>query len=222
MRARHLLEAAVFALLLTGMAGTARAEPGIAPSLDDIAPLMPGDAAPAFDAYRADGSAYEFRPDELERPTLIVFYRGGWCGACNQQLRDVAKVIEDIRALGVDLVFPNGDRPGILYSSLAPETQLAIDGLDFLLLSDSDLYAAKAFGVAYVLDAETLARYRGREHWDLDDSSIDRHDALPLPSIFLVNTDGRVVFEYHHPDTRVRLPAEKLLEAVSDATAGEQ
>lgn len=222
MNPQHLVRATVLALLVLGLHGTGRAEPGIAPALDAVAPLLPGDPAPAFTALKADGATYEFRPDELRRPVLIVFYRGGWCGACNQQLRDVAKVIEDIRSLGVDVIFPNGDRPEILYSSLAPETQLAIDGLDFLLLSDSDLRAAAAFGVAYVLDDETLARYLARDHWDLDDSSIDRFDALPLPSIFLVTADGRIAFEYHHPDTRVRLPAEKLLQAVEDAVAKEQ
>ena len=222
MNARHLFRATVFALLLVGPGAASRADPSIAATLDDIAPLTPGDRAPAFTALKSDGSTYEFRPGERERPALIIFYRGGWCGACNQQLRDVAKVIEDIRSLDVDVIFPNGDRPEILYSSLAQETQLAIDGLDFLLLSDSGLDAATAFGVAYVLDDETLARYRGRDHWDLDASSIDRFDALPLPSIFLVNTDGRIAFEYHHPDTRVRLPAEKLLKAVEDMVANRQ
>lgn len=222
MNARYLRHSKLLALLLLSLGGASRAEPGIAATLDEIAPLMPGDRAPAFTVLKSDGSAYEFSPGELRRPVLIIFYRGGWCGACNQQLRDVTQVIEDIRSLGVDVIFPNGDRPGILYSSLAPETELAIDGLDFLLLSDAELRAATAFGVAYVLDDATLARYRGREHWDLDDSSIDRHDALPLPSIFLVTADGRIAFEYHHPDTRVRLPATDLLKAVEDFVAQAQ
>lgn len=186
----------------------------IAASIDEIEPAAVGDPAPAFTVYRGDESAYEFDPGSLERPTLIIFYRGGWCGACNQQLRDLASIMADIGALGVDVLFPNGDRPEILYSSLKPETTAAIEGLDYLLLSDSDLHAAGAFGVAYVLANDVLNRYRAREHWDLRQSSIDRHDALPLPSIFLVDSDGTIAFRYYDPDPRVRLPAESLRKAV--------
>lgn len=197
-----------------GAAATGNAQ-AIAGSIDEIDPIAVGDPAPAFTTYRHDGSAYTFEPAKLERPTLIIFYRGGWCGACNQQLQDVASVMADIHAMGVDVLFPNGDRPEILYTSLKPETKTAIESLDYLLLSDSDLQAAAAFGVAYVLADEVLARYRAREHWDLRQSSIDRHDALPLPSIFVVNSDGTVAFVYYDPDPRVRLPAESLLEAVA-------
>lgn len=202
------------ALLLTALLlGTTRiaGAAGIAPSVDELAPLSTGDLAPAIQALKADGSEFAVDTTTLNRPLLVVFYRGGWCGACNQQLRDLSLVMPEIRRLGVDAIFPNGDRPDILYSSLAPETQLAIDGLDFLLLSDSDLDAASAFGVAYVLDADTLARYRARADWDLEDSSIDRHDALPLPSVFLVGIDGRILFRYYNPDPRVRLPTDELL-----------
>lgn len=191
-------------------------DPGIAAKLDDIEPLQIGAAAPTFKVYRENGSGWTFDPAGLQRPTLIIFYRGGWCGACNEQLRDMAAVIQDIEDLDVDVIFPNGDRPEILYTSLAPETKLAIEGLDYQLFSDVDLNAASAFGVAYVLDDETLARYRSREHWDLDDSSIDRHDALPLPSIFLVTADGKIAFTYHNPNTRIRLSATDLLQAVRE------
>lgn len=211
----------LWAVALLLMAGRVAAGGHIAATLEEIEPLAAGDMAPAFTAEMADGSLYDFEPAALERPTLVVFYRGGWCGACNQQLQDLSAVMADIRALGVDVVFPNGDRPEILYSSLKPETKLAIEGLDYLLVSDSGLEAASAFGVAYVLADDVLARYRAREHWDLEDSSIDRHDALPLPSIFLVGSDGRIAFEYHNPNPRIRLPADELLAEVRKLALGD-
>ena len=197
----------------------AAADSGIAPTLEDLRPLQAGQNAPAFTVYGADGSAYEFHPDRLQRPSLIIFYRGGWCGACNQQLRDLAAVISAIQEMGVEVLFPNGDRPEILYSSLKAETRTAIEGLDYRLLSDSDLAAAKAFGVAYVLADDTLQRYRSREDWDLRASSMEKYDALPLPSTFLVDTDGVIAFAYYNVDPRIRLTAEALADAVRKALA---
>ena len=183
------------------------ADMNIAPRLEEIQPLKAGDPAPNFTVYRVDGTAFHFEPDKLKNPTLIIFYRGGWCGACNQQLRDVSSVVPEIKQMGVDIIFPNGDRPEILYSSLKPETKTAIEGLNYTLLSDSDLNAAQAFGIAYVLDDEILKRYRSREEWDLYMSSIDKYDALPLPSIYIVDTDGKIAFEYYNLDPAIRLPA---------------
>jgi peroxiredoxin len=203
--------------MLALISSIAAAEPRIAPTIDDIEPLAVGERAPQFTVFRADGTAAVFDPALLARPALIIFYRGGWCGACNQQLRDVSTVVTAIRDLGVDILFPNGDRTEILYSSLGPETKTAIEGLDYLLLSDSDLNAAQAFGVAYVLADDVLERYRAREHWDLEGSSIDKHDALPLPSIFLVAADGNIAFRYYDPDPRVRLSADALRDAVEQA-----
>ena len=71
-----------------------------------------------------------------------------------------------------------------------------------------------------MLAGEVLTRYRGREHWDLARSSIDKHDALPLPSIFLIDSGGTVAFRYFDPDPRVRMPAAELLQAVGDAISG--
>lgn len=195
------------------------ADSGIAPTLEDLTPLKAGDNAPDFEVFESDGSAYEFHPDKLQRPVLIIFYRGGWCGACNQQLQDIASIMPAIHRMGVEVLFPNGDRPEILYSSLKAETKTAIEGLDYRLLSDSDLAAARAFGVAYVLADDTLKRYRAREEWDLRDSSMEKYDALPLPSIFLVNTDGVIAFEYHNVDPRIRLSAEALQDAVQKVVA---
>jgi peroxiredoxin len=208
----------MFLLLTTSI--PVSADMDIAARLEDLKPLKAGDPAPEFTVYRVDGSAFRFEPDKLERPMLIIFYRGGWCGNCNQQLRDLATVMGDFREMNVNVIFANGDRPEILYSSLRPETTAAIKGLDYTLLSDSDLIAARAFGVAYVLDDETLERYKAREEWDLYQSSIDRHDALPLPSIYIIDTKGMIAFEYYNFDHTIRLPSEDLKTAVKKVVMG--
>ena len=206
-----------FALALLSF--SVNAEMNIAPKLEALQPLKTGDKAPNYTALMVDGSEFNFDASKLERPALIIFYRGGWCGACNQQLRDVSSVYSDIKQMGVDVLFPNGDRPEILYSSLKPETKTAIDGLGYTLLSDSDLNAAQAFNVAYVLADDILKRYRSREEWDLYNSSIDKHDALPLPSIYVVDTKGMIAFEYYNFDPTIRLSAEDLKLAVRKIVA---
>jgi peroxiredoxin len=206
-------------MLISCLSLSVSAQMNIASKLEELKPLQAGDPAPSFTVYKVDGGAFNFVPTRLEHPTMIIFYRGGWCGACNQQLRDLSSVVPEIKQMGVDIIFPNGDRPEILYSSLRQETKIAIEGLGYTLLSDSDLNAAQAFSVAYVLDDEILKRYRAREEWDLYMSSIDKYDALPLPSIYIVDTNGKIAFNYYNLDPTFRLSAADLKAAVEKIMA---
>ena len=50
-----------------------------------VQPLPVGAKAPAFTARTKDGVIRTFRPDGYEQPTIVIFYRGGWCPYCNMQ-----------------------------------------------------------------------------------------------------------------------------------------
>jgi len=174
--------------------------------------LQAGERAPAFTAYEVDGSEFNFDPNNLDSPTLLITFRGGWCPYCNAQLAGLRKVLPEIRQGGMDVMFLSGDRPEMLYSSLRQDTQDAIGDLDYHILSDANMSAASALGIANRVPDGTKDRYvqGGR---DIEESSIDLHQALPVPAVFVVDTDGEIRFVYANPDFRVRLPAEDVKEA---------
>jgi len=183
--------------------------PELAAGPDDVRPLGAGDRAPAFTVYRVDGTAFRFDPDALERPVLLITFRGGWCPYCNAQLSGLRDVLPDIRHGGMDVLFLSGDRPEILYSSLRQDTQDNIAGLDYEILSDANLAAASALGIAYRVPEGTLAGYEAQGR-DMGNSSIALHGALPLPAVYIVAASGEIAFAYSNPDIRVRLPAEEV------------
>ena len=63
-----------------------------------------GERAPAFAARGPAGEEYEFRPAELERPAILIFYRGGWCPFCNLELQALQQHLPEFRSLGAALV----------------------------------------------------------------------------------------------------------------------
>jgi peroxiredoxin len=184
-----------------------------APSAELTEPLRPGTAAPSFTVREVDGSQFRFDPAALERPVLLITFRGGWCPYCNAQLAGLRKVLPEIRQGGVDVLFLSGDRPELLYSSLAQDTQTRIEGLDYHILSDAEMRAASVLGVAYKVPADTKSSFE-RSGRDVGGSSIDLHSALPVPAVFIVDTSGVIRFTYANPDYRVRLPAEEVRRAV--------
>ncbi len=81
----------------------------------------------------------------------------------------------------------------------APEKeQQSIDkyGLSYRLLSDTDLTAARAFGIEFQKEGKR---------------------PLPVPAVFIVGTDGVIQFQYINPKYAVRLDADVLLAAAKAA-----
>jgi len=171
-----------------------------------VHPLPVGARAPAFTARTKDGITRTFRPDGYAQPTIVIFYRGGWCPYCNMQLSDMRLAEPKLREQGFEIVFLSTDRPQILYSSLK-ETDI-----HYTLLSDSHLEAAKAFRVAYRLDDATLEKQR-KYGVDLDQTTGASLHELPVPSVFIIDKSGTIRYVYCNPDYKIRLGADALLAA---------
>ncbi len=191
------------------------ADSPIAMNADSIEPLGEGDAAPRFLVRTVDGTHFDFDPRNLERPTILIAFRGGWCPYCNIHLSELRHVVPEISELDVDVIFLSGDRPDALYEGLAGDTQMDIDGLDYQILSDSDANAAIALGIAFQADPSYVERLRNREK-DIGDSSIERAGVLPVPAVFAIDTDGQIAYAYVNADFKVRLPADELLNVATE------
>ncbi len=185
---------------------------------EDISPRQVGDRAPAFTVKTVDGGSYRFDPDNLERPTILISFRGGWCPYCNMHLSELRHVIPELRQNGFDVLFLSNDRPDQLYSSLKMETQEDIDGLDYVILSDADINAARALGTAFVV-TDGLVDYMDEKGRDYKDSSIANYRALAVPAVFVIATSGEINFVFANPNYKVRLSAEELKQAAGDLVA---
>jgi peroxiredoxin len=177
-------------------------------------PLMPGMEAPSFTVRDANGNAVQFDAAALERPLVLTFYRGGWCPYCNLHLSEMRHAERQLRDLGFDIWFVSIDRPDVLRPSLGEPD------IGYTLLSDSGLDATRAFGIAFRVDDKTNARYLGNGI-DLEAISGETHHALPVPSTFMIGTDGRINFAYSNPVYTVRLHPDVLLAAANAYLAEE-
>jgi peroxiredoxin len=186
------------------------AEMTIAESADLTTPLKSGEQAPSFVVLDADGNEFAFDPDTLDRPAVLITFRGGWCPFCNMHLSELRTVVPEIAALGVDVMFLSGDRPEMLYASLAADTQETIADLDYKIYSDADAQAAIALGIAFKASERTINRRQDKGQ-DIEDSSMLQHGVLPVPAVYAIDTSGTIRFDFVEPNYKVRLPSEELL-----------
>jgi peroxiredoxin len=211
---------ALFIILLVAALGMSRTDRAVAADLDGIAasaaevdPVRTGQMAPRFTVRTVDGDPFEFDPENLDAPVVLVTFRGGWCPYCNMHLSELRTVVPQIRDRGIDIYFLSGDRPELLYSSLKRETQEDIDGLGYTILSDADIDAARALGIAFMADPDYVARRE--QQGDIGGSSMKNFGVLPVPAVYVIDSDGMVRFSFVEPDYKVRLPAADLLKAAS-------
>lgn len=179
-------------------------------SATEAKPLGEGKTAPNVEFHTVDGEKTDLNTVRDGQPVVLVFYRGGWCPYCNRHLSELQAVEDDLKDKGWKIVAVSPDRPEKLRESLK---ELEVD---YTLLSDSDMSAAQAFGVAFQVDPPTVKKLESYKI-DLVAASGKPHRQLPVPSVFLIDREGRIVYAYSNPDYKTRLSAGKLMEQVNAA-----
>lgn len=190
----------------------AQADERIASSAESVRPLGVGDTVPGVELRSVAGLPVALRALVARQPTVLVFYRGGWCPYCNTQLSGLKKIEGTLGDLGYQLVAISPDKPEKLAESVAKQK------LGYALLSDSTADAIKAFGLAFRVDDDTLARYRNFGI-DLEQTSGAGHHLLPVPAVYVVDPSGRILFAYWNADYKQRLDADKVVAAARAAAS---
>ncbi len=185
---------------------TGAQETNVAGSAQDAKPLTVNSKAPDITLATVDGKPFKLGEAMKKQPTVLIFYRGGWCPFCNRQLADLRNIEGDLKGLGYQLLAICMDRPEELRKTMDKQH------MTYTLLSDSDAKAVKAFGVAFKVDDPTVEKYKGFGI-DLEKASGHDHHILPVPSVFIIGTDRTIRFVHSNPDYRVRLAESKVLEA---------
>ena len=203
----------IFAVVLTSVAQSQHEN--IASSANEICPIKVGAKIPPLQLPTVDGNLFDLNAEFGQKPTVLIFYRGGWCPFCNLQLSQIRKIHPQLLSMGYQLIAVSADR----VEKLAETMQK--DSLDYTLLSDSKTTAAQALGLAFKVEENVVERYK-KNKIDLEEASGERHHVLPVPAVFIVGMDGIIKFEYVNPNYRVRVDADVMLAAARSALLEKQ
>jgi len=170
-------------------------------------PLAAGDRIPAAGLRDAEGRAVDLRSEVQGQPTILIFYRGGWCPFCSEHLSDLNRILPELAQLDIRLLTISPDRPEIL------RDKPALGGLPYELLSDSPMRTSRAFGIAFKVPDELVATYKREYGIDIEADSGETHHLLPHPSVFIVDSGGIIRFTHVNPDYKQRMEPVEILAA---------
>lgn len=190
--------------------GARAAMPAVAATPEAAKPLAVGAAAPAVTLTTLDGAKFDLAKAFAEKPTVLVFYRGSWCPFCSRQLAALGELEPKLAALGYQILAVSPDTAEGL-KAMAGKNKLS-----YRLLSDRDMVAGSAYGVAFRMPDATEKSYRSK---GVDLASIPGGGGawLPVPTVYVIGRDGVIKFAFSNPDYKVRLAPDALLAAAQAA-----
>lgn len=120
-----------------------RKDSGVRPSLDSLGPLhWHPMTSPGFTLSDASGKQVSLT-DYAGKPVVVIFYLGGTCSHCMEQLKAFTTAAKDYAAEEIEIVAVGSEPPAELTSTAA--TCDAKPGMPFTLLSDADMKSFKAW-----------------------------------------------------------------------------
>lgn len=162
--------------------------------------LAEGRLLPDFQARDVEGR--EVRASDLRgHKALFMFYRGNWCPFCMAQVKEITGKYRELAALGVELVLIS-PQPTDLTERVADMFQVPCR-----FWVDDNLGAARELGIVHEhgVPAGSLTRTYGED--------------TVLPTVIIVDAEGRILFTDQTDNYRVRPDPEDFLKALRARSA---
>ncbi|MBB4803408.1 peroxiredoxin [Flavobacterium nitrogenifigens] len=190
-------------IFLATLTWAANAQNMIAKSATDITPLLIGEKIPNLTLKSSDNTDVQISDLLKKKKTVLVFYRGGWCPYCNMHLQALAEAEKQVLDLGYQIIAVSPDSAENLKMTAEK------DKVKYTLLSDSKGELIKAMGIAF----EAPENYKSVINVNSNGMNTS---FLPVPSVFVVNPQSDILFEYVSPDFKHRITTELLVSVLKN------
>jgi len=166
--------------------------------------LQINDKAPAFSAKDQNRKDVNLSAALKNGPVVIVFYRGQWCPYCNRQLKALEDSIAFIKDKGATLIAISPEKPENIAKTVE-KTKAT-----YPVLFDLDLKIMKSYDVAFQVDSSTVERYK-KFGIDFYDANGNNGANLPVPTVYIVNREGIIIFKHFDADYKKRVSVQEIL-----------
>ncbi len=169
--------------------------------------LAAGNDAVDFTLPNAKGEQVSSEALRQQGPIVVSFYRGGWCPYCSLELKALQSVNAEIEALGARLVAISPQLPDESLSTAEKNE------LEFEVLSDTNSEVADQYGLTFSLDENLRPIYK---NWGADVAAMndDPDCKLPLPAIYVISQEGKIVHAFVEEDYTKRLEPDEILDSL--------
>ncbi|MDQ3550552.1 MAG: AhpC/TSA family protein [Bacteroidota bacterium] len=161
--------------------------------------------APDIKAKDQNGGDVVLKDLRKKGPVVVLFYRGHWCPYCNKELSRFQDSLQLLTDKGATLI------------AITPESTEGINqtiaktGATFPIVFDEGMHISKKYGVSFVVDDKTAARYK---NFGTDLLQINRQKTptLPVPAVYVINRDGTITYRFFESDYKRRPSVQEIIQ----------
>ena len=149
--------------------------------------LGAGDTLPDATLTDATGKPVTLSDLLAKGPLILNFYRGGWCPYCNFEMKAYQDLLPEITAAGASLAGVTPEKPDYALTTIEK------NALTYPVLTDAGNEFAKALGLVFELTGDLKALYEG---FGLDLPKVNQESGwtLPIPAVYVIGSDGKILF----------------------------
>ncbi len=171
---------------------------GVSDNNDNLKGLTVGDTAPNFNTNKKDEKNFNLYETLENNQVILVFYRGYWCGYCNQHLAALEEELGQLQNQGISVV------------AVTPESE---DGINktiektkasFPIISDTDGSIMKNYGVLFNVSEDYQAKLIKYIEKDIRELNSSKQAVLPIPATYIIGKDKTIKKAFYNPDYSVR------------------
>lgn len=162
-----------------------------------MSPLLPRTPVPALDLPRVGGGRFILGESPASAFDLIVFYRGLHCPICLKYLKELAQVVPEFHAIGVDVVAVSGDT-----EERAREMARKVDSQGLRFAWGLGMRTAREWGLY-------ISTSRGKTSIGIEEPAL-----FAEPGLFLVRPNGSLFYGAVQTMPFARPPFRDLLASV--------
>jgi peroxiredoxin len=168
--------------------------------------LSSGEKAPDFVLPNAVDKNVSLSNYLKKGPVVLKFYRGEWCPICNLDLRELQKIMPEIKSFGASLlaISPQNSDNAL--------TMKEKNSLNFEVLSDKDQKVIKLYNLQF----DPGEDYHKRR--DLTVLNGDGSKFLPVPATFIINKNFIIEAAHVDPNYTVRMEPKTILDILKKIT----
>lgn len=166
-----------------------------------------GETIPNFSLKNAKNEVVNSSDILKNGKMIIAFYRGSWCPYCNLELKALQEKTAEFKEKNTTLVAISPQSPD---NSL---TFIEKHNLTFEVLTDKDNIFAKQLGIVFELQDFVLPYYHALGI-DLTNFNKNNDNSLPIPAVFVVNEDGKIIYKFADANYMNRIDIDELIKTL--------
>ncbi|MCK5678784.1 MAG: AhpC/TSA family protein [Flavobacteriaceae bacterium] len=167
-----------------------------------------GDIAPSIIGVDQNGKEINSTKILKNNKILIVFYRGNWCPHCKKHLTSLEEHLNEFTQKGVYVM--------VITPETVERTKETAEKFqtNFSIIHDVDNKIMKDYKVAFEVNKENVPNYYGFVSNQVAKYNIENNNVLPVPATYLIDTNGKIIYEQYDPDYKNRSDFSEILKSL--------